>query len=130
MTSRIGNYSGLQGGYVTSFLFRTSFRATFKTKGVWDGVVERVQWCLAGWKRQYLSKGGRIMLIKSVLSSIPTYFMSLHVIPVTFARWLEKLQWDFLWGSGREGFHYHLVVSDRICTPREGGLGCSEVGGV
>ncbi|GMP57626.1 hypothetical protein CsSME_00021626 [Camellia sinensis var. sinensis] len=33
--------------------------ASFKAKGVWDGVVERVQRHLAGWKRQYLSKGGR-----------------------------------------------------------------------
>ncbi|GMP31378.1 hypothetical protein CsSME_00005615 [Camellia sinensis var. sinensis] len=51
--------------------------ASFKSKGVWDRVVDRVQRQLAGWKRQYLSKGGRLTLIKSVLSSIPTYFVCL-----------------------------------------------------
>ncbi|CAL5368692.1 unnamed protein product [Camellia sinensis] len=72
--------------------------ASFKAKGVWDGVLDRVQRRLAGWKQQYLSKGGRLTLIKSVLSSILTYFMSLHVIPVSVAARLEKLQRDFLWG--------------------------------
>lgn len=41
--------------------------ASFKAPRVWDGVVDRVQRRLAGWKRQYLSKGGRVTLIKSVL---------------------------------------------------------------
>lgn len=70
--------------------------ARFKANEVWNGVVEWVQRCLAGWKRQYLSKGGRLMLIKSVLSSIPTYFMSVHVILVSVAQLLKKLQRDFL----------------------------------
>ncbi|GMP93729.1 hypothetical protein CsSME_00043442 [Camellia sinensis var. sinensis] len=65
--------------------------ASFKAPRVWDGVVDRVQRRLARWKRQYLSKGGHVILIKSVLLSIPTYFMSVHVIPVSVARRLEKL---------------------------------------
>ncbi|XP_028099863.1 uncharacterized protein LOC114299345 [Camellia sinensis] len=83
--------------------------ASFKAKGVWDGVVERVQRRLASWKCQYLLKGGRLTMFKNVLSSIPTYFMSVHVIPVLVAHWLEKLQRDFLWGSGGDNFQYHLV---------------------
>ncbi|XP_028068915.1 uncharacterized protein LOC114271498 [Camellia sinensis] len=70
--------------------------ASFKESKVWDGVVDRVQRWLAGWKRQYLSKGGQITLIKNVLSNILTYFMSVHVIPVGVAKRLEKLQRDFL----------------------------------
>lgn len=70
--------------------------ASFKAKGVWDGVVERVQRHFAGLKRQYLSKQERLTLIKSALINIPTYFMSLDVIPVSVADRLEKLQRDFL----------------------------------
>ncbi|XP_028127279.1 uncharacterized protein LOC114323799 [Camellia sinensis] len=70
------------------------------------------------------SKGGRLTLIKSVLSSIPTYFMSVHVILVSVARRIEQLQWDFLWGDGGAGGHYHLVSWDQICMSKEqGGLG-------
>lgn len=83
--------------------------ASFKETKVWDGVMDRVQRWLAGWERQYLSKEGRITLIKSVLSSIPTYFMSMHELPVGVATRLKKLQQDFLWSGDGEGFHYHLV---------------------
>lgn len=70
-------------------------------------------------------------LIKSVLSSIPTFFMFVHVIPTGMATRLEKLQRDFLWDGGGEGFHYHLVSWERICTPEERGEpGSEEVGGV
>ena len=50
---------------------------------------------LALWKRQYLSKGGRITLIKSTLSNIPLYQMSVFRMPKSVARRIEKLQRDF-----------------------------------
>ena len=43
---------------------------------VWDGVEDRFMKRLTSWKRQYISKGGRTTLIKSVLSSMPFYLMS------------------------------------------------------
>ena len=70
--------------------------ATFKETAIWNPVLERVEKRLACWKRLYLSKGGKITLIKSTLSSIPTYFLSLFPIPARVVNRLEKLQRDFL----------------------------------
>lgn len=42
-----------------------------------DVVEERCHRRLALWKRQYLSKGGGLASIKSILSSLPIYFMSI-----------------------------------------------------
>jgi hypothetical protein len=50
--------------------------ASFKAKSIWDGVIEKIECHLVGWKMMYLSKGGRITLIKNTLSNLPTYFMS------------------------------------------------------
>lgn len=36
---------------------------------------------LAGWKRMYLFKGGCLMLMKSTLSNLPTYYLSLFLSP-------------------------------------------------
>jgi hypothetical protein len=47
----------------------------------------------------YLSKGGRVTLIKSTLANVPTYFLSLFHLPKSVAACLEKLQRDFLWGG-------------------------------
>jgi hypothetical protein len=56
-------------------------RAGFKKKVVWNNVVEKFEKRLIGWKRLYLSKGGRLTLIKSTLSSLPTYYLSLFPLP-------------------------------------------------
>ena len=53
----------------------------FKSTTVWDKVQERLRKCLAIWKRQHISKGGRLPLIKSTLTNLPTYFLSLLRIP-------------------------------------------------
>ncbi|RVW29636.1 hypothetical protein CK203_100953 [Vitis vinifera] len=74
-----------------------------KTIGFWDPVVERISRRLDGWKKTYLSLGGRITLIQSCLSHIPSYFLSLFKILVSIASKIEKMQRDFLWsGGGRE----------------------------
>jgi hypothetical protein len=44
----------------------------------------------------YLSKGGRLTLLKSTLSNLPTYYLSLFPIPVGMANQLDKLQRNFL----------------------------------
>lgn len=66
--------------------------ASYKAKHIWDGVIEKVERCLASWKRLYLSKGGRITLIKITLSNLPMYFMSLFPLPLSFSKCFEKLQ--------------------------------------
>ena len=58
---------------------------------------------LAGWKRMYLSKRDMVTLIKSSLSSLPTYFLFLLPLPGKVAKRMEILQRNFLWnGIGGE----------------------------
>jgi hypothetical protein len=50
---------------------------SYKAKHIWDGrVIEKIERWLACWKMLYLFMGGRISLIKSTPSNLPTYFMS------------------------------------------------------
>ena len=83
--------------------------AKFKEKAIWDPIIEKFEKKLSGWKSMYLSKGGRLTLIKSVLSSIPTYFLSLFPLPSSVAFKLEAIQRNFLWGSFGSDFKFHLV---------------------
>ena len=74
-------------------------------------------------EKLYMSKGGRVTLSKSNLSSIPTYFMSLFM-PTHVANKLEKLQRDFLWSGIGDTKKFHWVDWRLVCSPlKEGVLG-------
>ena len=53
--------------------------------------------------------GGRQTRIKSTLSNLPIYFMSIFAISRRIAMRLEKMQQDFLWGGESLTHKPHLV---------------------
>ena len=57
--------------------------AKFKDKTIWNSILEKMERRLASWKRLYLSKGDRVILIKSTLSNLPMYFLSLFPKPTS-----------------------------------------------
>ncbi|RVW90126.1 hypothetical protein CK203_035974 [Vitis vinifera] len=87
---------GCKVGRIPSSYLGMPLGAAFNSLAVWDGVEERFRRRLAMWKRQYISKGGRLTLIRSTMSSMPIYLMSLFHLPrkVRFAN--ER---DALWRS-------------------------------
>lgn len=66
----------------------------------------------------------RSTLLKSVLSSLLIYFMSIFVIPKTLSHCLEKMMRRFLWGFTDFEAKIHLVEWNQVCSPIDhGGLG-------
>jgi hypothetical protein len=63
--------------------------------------------------------------IKSTLSNLPTYFLSLFPIPVGVANRLEKFQRDFLWKVLEMSLNSTSLIGLRIVHRRfrTGGLG-------
>ena len=102
--------------------------ASFKASAVWNPILEKVERRLARWQKLYLSKGGRLTLLKSTLSSLPTYYLSLFTVSKHVAARIEKIQRNFLWGGLGDGFKHHLVGWDTVCSPlAQGGLGVQKV---
>ena len=69
--------------------------AKFKKKTIWNSILEKMERRLVGWKQLYLSKGGRVTLIKGTLLNLPTYFHSFFPIPAYVAYRIAKLQRNF-----------------------------------
>ncbi len=90
--------------------------AHYKARHVWDSIIERMHKRLTSCKKLYLLKGGRLTLIKSTLSSIPNYFLSLSSLPTSVTSW-KKIQRDFLYGGVGEESKFHLVNWNVCCTP-------------
>ena len=69
----------MQGGKPSSYLLMLTIGSLIQVfVGAWDGVEERFR-RLAMWKGQYISKGERATLIRSTLSSLSVYMLSLFI---------------------------------------------------
>ena len=60
-------------------------------------VIHKVDRRLSGWLATFLSLGGRLTLVNSVLADIPSYFMSCFPWPKDSLSSLESLMRAFLW---------------------------------
>lgn len=55
--------------------------ASSSSKSIWNPVLKRTAKKLASWKGNFLPKGGKLVLIKSILSSLPLYFLFFVLCP-------------------------------------------------
>ncbi|GAU20544.1 hypothetical protein TSUD_131020 [Trifolium subterraneum] len=90
----------------------------------WHPLVDRIRKRLSGWKCKNLSFGGRLILLKSVLPSIPVYFLSFFKAPSGIISTLESIFCHFFWGGCEVNRKIAWIKWDTICLNRvNGGLG-------
>ena len=68
----------------------------------WKGVDERFQKRLSGWKGKLLSSGGKLILINSVLSSLPMFMFLFFEIPREVLKKLDFYRSRFFWQSNED----------------------------
>lgn len=86
-------------------------------------VIDKIQNRLASWKLKLLNKAGRMTLDKSVLTSIPIYYMQVNWLPMSVCNRMDQITRNFIWkGSSEKGVN--LVGWEKISQPKRlGGLG-------
>ena len=85
-----------------------------------DKLMNRVN----GWTNRWLSKGGKEVLIKSILVALPTYVMSTFLLPMEICENLASAIAQFWWSSNPPKRGIHWAKWEKICLPRkEGGIG-------
>ncbi|PNY15039.1 cysteine-rich receptor-like protein kinase, partial [Trifolium pratense] len=91
----------------------------------WEPVLIRIKNRLSGWKSRFLSFGGRLVLLKSVLTSLPVYALSFFKAPSGTISSIESLFTNFFFLGGCEDSRKISWVSWKsICLNKEsGGLG-------
>ncbi|GKV36373.1 hypothetical protein SLEP1_g44514 [Rubroshorea leprosula] len=126
--SRAANFLKCKMGEIP-FLYLEMPVGENSRRRMWLPVIENFYKKLASWKAQSLSFGGRLVLLKSVLSSLPLYYLSLFKIPTCVLKIIEKIQRDFLWGMSGEGERKICWVRwDWVCLAKEkGGLGVRDL---
>ncbi|GKA86250.1 copia protein [Tanacetum coccineum] len=78
---------------------------------------------LSHWKANTLSIGGRLTVVKSILGSLPIYFLTLFKAPIKVINLLESLRCRFFWGF--KDSHHDIWVKWKsiLLDQKYGGLG-------
>ncbi len=85
-------------------------------------LIEKLDCRLAGWKGSLLSRGGRLVLLNSVLSGIPAYFCAVFRLPAWVVAAIDKIRRGVFWRGDKlnNGFHC-LVKWGVVCRPKRFG---------
>lgn len=85
---------------------------------------DRVRNKIQSWDGSLLNKGGKEVLLKTVTQAIPTFAMSVFLLPIEMCKDMEKLMCKYWWKSGRKDKSIHWMSWDRMCVSKFcGGLG-------
>ncbi|GKV27657.1 hypothetical protein SLEP1_g36796 [Rubroshorea leprosula] len=97
-------------------------------KKSWEMVVNKFRTKLAVWKAATLSFGGRLILLNSVLSTLPIFYMSLYSLPKSVLVELTRIQRSFLWGGAELNKKISWVKWEHVCQAKaKGGLGVPDL---
>ncbi|XP_031101746.1 uncharacterized protein LOC116005640 [Ipomoea triloba] len=110
-----GKYMGLP-----AFVGRNK-RAAFSY--IEDKIKQRV----GSWNKKLLSQAGKEILLKSVAHAMPTFSMSVFLLPESVCLSIERTMNRFWWGAGTKR-RIHWKAWDRLCKPKKfGGLGFKDL---
>jgi len=62
----------------------------------WQDIITKIRKRLSLWIGKHIFFTGRVILMKSVLSTIPLHYLSLFKLPVSVEKTIKKIKKDFL----------------------------------
>jgi hypothetical protein len=74
-------------------------------------LIEKIWNRLAGWKGSMLNRAGRLTLISSVLSAMPTYHLSVFPLAIWARKCIDRIHRSFLWRGKAESNGGHCLVA-------------------
>jgi hypothetical protein len=92
-------------------------------------LIEKIGQRLPGWKGWLLNHAGRLTLVSSVLSSIPTYHLTIFPVTGWARKQIDKVRRSFLWkGDDNANVGHCLVNFPTVCQPKDiGGHGVTDL---
>jgi hypothetical protein len=97
-------------------------------EATWDPLIDHIKKRLFSWRNKFISFGGRIVLINSVLNAIPIFHLSFLKLPNKVWKKIVKIQREFLWGGVKGGKKICWVKWETVCKEKcKGGLGVRDV---
>ncbi|CAA7040466.1 unnamed protein product [Microthlaspi erraticum] len=91
-------------------------------------LIQQVKYRVTSWSALSLSFVGRLVLIKTVIAGIITFWSSAFILPKACIKKINSLCSAYLWKGSIEGHHSARVAWSTVTTPKEeGGLGIKDL---
>lgn len=91
-------------------------------------LLQQVKSRFSAWSVKSLSFSGRLLLIKTVISGITTFWSSAFILPKACIKKINSMCSLFLWKGSLEGHHSAKVAWDTVTlTKEQGGLGVKDL---
>eukprot|EP00253_Pinus_taeda_P014791 PITA_14791 len=87
----------------------------------WNWIIAKLEARISHWSFRWLSRAGRVTLIKSVLLAISVYWAALTWIPKGIMEKIRRLCYRFLWAGSNDNSALPWVAWDKIARPKEWG---------
>lgn len=84
-------------------------------------LTEKVSHKLQGWRNKALSKGGKMVLLKTAAQPIPNFWMSLFLIPNEVCTSIQRHMNTFWWGNGGGSKGIRWLAWDSLCERKQSG---------
>lgn len=99
-----------------------------KKRDIFASLLDRIRQRAISWTSRFLSGAGKLIMLKSVLTALPTYTMSCFKLPLSLCKQIQSLLTRFWWDLSPEIRKICWISWDRLTRPRSvGGLGFREI---
>eukprot|EP00253_Pinus_taeda_P023807 PITA_23807 len=87
----------------------------------WNWLTTKIEARISHWSYKWLSRAGRLTLIKSVLLAIPVYWAALTWVPKGTLEKIRRICSRFLWAGSKESVVLPWVAWEKVARPKDWG---------
>ncbi|XP_019186396.1 PREDICTED: uncharacterized protein LOC109181097 [Ipomoea nil] len=96
-------------------------------RAVFAYVEDKIRQRIGSWNKKLLTQAGKEILLKTVAQSMPTFSMSVFLLPISVCTAIERIMNRYWWDSGTDR-RIHWKAWDKLCIPKKyGGLGFKDL---
>ncbi|XP_074283345.1 uncharacterized protein LOC141607894 [Silene latifolia] len=124
--AKISRISGFQRGTLPFRYLGISISHKILSNAVCSKLVDKIVAKVRGWGTKHLSYAGRLVIVKSVLTQMHSYWVRIFLLPKGVIHKVDSICRNYLWAGSDEYRHAPPVALETCCLPCDkGGLGIS-----